>query len=90
MLGTLNFTGSGHWAPFNFLSKSTALCIRATLGATTQEIVLSTLLSQRARKVVSNSPGLVDFAINLVIIVLNLPNRQVLFFGEIQLTEGLE
>ena len=55
-----------------------------------QEIVLSTLLSQCARKVVSNSPGLVDFAIDLVIIVLNLPNRQVLFFGEIQLTEGLE
>ena len=42
----------------------------------------------------SNSPGLVDFAIGLVIFVLtkqcNLPNGQVLLFGEnIQITEGL-
>ena len=28
---------------------------------------------QRVKKVVSNSPGLVDFAIRLVILVLNLP-----------------
>ena len=35
---------------------------------------------QRAKKVVSNSPGLVDFAIGLVIFVLNLPDGQVLFF----------
>ena len=33
--------------------------------------------------------GLVDFAIGLVIFALNLPNGQVLFFGEIQITEGL-
>ena len=44
---------------------------------------------QRAKKVVSDSPGLVDFAIGLVIFVLNLPNGQVLFFGEIQIPEGL-
>ena len=44
---------------------------------------------QRAKKVMSNSPELVDFAIGLEIFVLNLPNRQVLFFGEIQITEGL-
>jgi len=35
---------------------------------------------QRAKKVVSDSPGLVDFAIGLAIFVLNLPDRQVLFF----------
>ena len=52
--------------------------------------MLSTLLSQRARKVVSDSRGLVDFAIGLVISVLNLRNGLVLFFGEIQITEGLE
>ena len=39
---------------------------------------------QLAKKVVSNSPGLVDFAIGLVIFVLNLPDRQRQFFGEIQ------
>ena len=35
---------------------------------------------QRAKKVVSDSPGLVDFVIGLLIFVLNLPNGQVLFF----------
>ena len=46
---------------------------------------------QHAKKVVSDtcSPGLVDFAIGLVIFVLNLPDGQVLFFGEIQISEGL-
>ena len=36
----------------------------------------------RAKKVVSDSPGLVDFAIRLAILVLNLTDRQVLFWGE--------
>ena len=44
---------------------------------------------QHAKKVVSDSQGLVDFAIGLVIFVLNLPNGQVPFFGEIQITGGL-
>ena len=33
-------------------------------------------MSQRAKKVVSDSMGLVDFAIVVVIFVLNLPNGQ--------------
>ena len=41
------------------------------------------------KKVMSGSPGLLDFAMGLVIFVLNLPNGQVLFFEEIQITEGL-
>ena len=44
---------------------------------------------QCVKKVVADSQGLVDFAIGLVIFVLNLPNGQVLFLGEIQITEGL-
>ena len=45
---------------------------------------------QRAEKVMSDSPGQVDFAIGLAFFfVFNLRNRQVLFFGEIQITEGL-
>ena len=36
-----------------------------------------------------DSPGLVDFAIRLVIFVLNLPDGQVLFFEEIQISEEL-
>ena len=46
------------------------------------------MLDQRAKKVMSDSPGLVDFAIRLVI--FKLPDgHQVLFFGEIEITEGL-
>ena len=37
----------------------------------------------------SNSPGLEDLAVGLVIFVLSLPNGQVLFFEEIQTAEGL-
>ena len=44
---------------------------------------------QRAKKVLSDSPGLVDLAVRLVTFVLNLPDGQVLFWGEIQITEGL-
>ena len=36
---------------------------------------------QCAKNVMSDSPGLVDFAIGLVIFVLNLPDGQVLFWG---------
>ena len=38
--------------------------------------------TQHAKKVVSDSPGLVDFAIGLVNSVLNLPNGQMSFFEE--------
>ena len=37
----------------------------------------------------SDSPGLVDFAIGLVNSVLNKPDGQVRFFGGIQITEEL-
>ena len=46
-------------------------------------IITITNIIQGAKKVGSDSPGLVDFAIGLVIFVLNLPHGQVLFFGEI-------
>ena len=42
-----------------------------------------------AKKVVSNSLGLVDFAVRLVNAVLNLPDGQVISLGEIQITEEL-
>ena len=47
---------------------------------------ISVCLGQRAKKVVSDSPGLVDFAIGLVNSALNLPNGQVMFFED-QITE---
>ena len=52
-------------------------------------VFLFYMLVQRAKKVVSDSLGLVDFVIGLEIFVFNLPDGQVLFWGEIQITEGL-
>ena len=43
---------------------------------------MESFILQRAKKVVSNSPGLVDFAIGLVNSVFNLPDGQVMFFEE--------
>ena len=40
---------------------------------------------QSAKKVVSDSPGLVDFTTGLVNSVLNFPDGQLKFFGEIKL-----
>ena len=37
----------------------------------------------------SDSPGLVDFAIGVVMFVPKFQDGQVLFWGEIQVTEGL-
>ena len=51
---------------------------------------LTYLLSQRAKKVVSDSPVLVDIAIRLVNSVLNLPNGQVKFFLEFKLQKNFE
>ena len=42
------------------------------------------VLTQRAKKVVSDSPRLVDFAIGQVNSVFNLPDRQVIFFEEFE------
>ena len=43
---------------------------------------------QCAKKVVSDSPGLVDFAIGLVNPVLNLPKGKVKFFGKFKLQKN--
>ena len=69
------------------LYHSHIMCLLAALGPITDCNDRSPY--QRAKKVVSDSPGLVDFAIGLVIFVLNLPDRQVLFWWGIQITEGL-
>ena len=46
-------------------------------------------LNQRATKVVTDSPGLVDFVIGLVNSVLNLPDGQVKIFRRSKITEVL-
>ena len=45
---------------------------------------------QRAKKVVSDSPGLVDFAIRLVNSIFNLPDGQVMFFEEFKQQKNCE
>ena len=45
---------------------------------------------QRAKKVVSDSPGLVDFAIGQVNSVINLPDWQVMFFEEFHLQKNCD
>ena len=45
---------------------------------------------QRAKKVVSDSLGLVDFAIELVNSVLNLPDRQVKYVEEFNLQKNFK
>ena len=44
-------------------------------------------ITQCAKRV-SDSSGLLDFAIGLVNFVLNLPDRQVKFFGELKLQKN--
>ena len=51
---------------------------------------LLVLDEQRANKVVSDSLGLVDFAIRLVNFVRNLPNGQVRFFAEFKSQKNRE
>ena len=46
-------------------------------------------LNQCAKKVVSDSPGLVDFVIGLVNSALNLPDGQVKIFRRSKITEVL-
>ena len=50
-----------------------------------QSIFASYGTHQRAKKVMSDSPGLVDFAFGPVNSVLNLPDGQVNFFGKFKL-----
>ena len=47
-------------------------------------------LFQCARKVVSDSPGLVDFTIGLVNSVLDLPDGQLKYFEEFNLQKNCE
>ena len=49
----------------------------------------TTIVQQRAKKVVSDSPGLVDFAIGLVNSVLNFPDGQAKIFRRSKITKVL-
>ena len=61
-------------------------CFSHTNASNFRQPLKSLLLRYRqcAKKVVSDSPVLVDFAIGLVNSVFNLPNGQVRFFEEFE------
>ena len=64
---------------------SAKLVLKFALKILSRECLQSSVyFSQRAKKVVSDSPGLVDFAIGLVNSVFNLPDGQVMFYEEFE------
>ena len=69
--------------------KTKYACVRGGMRAKFQICKKSEHLGQRAKKVVSDSPGLVDFAIGLVNSVLNLPDGQEKIFLRSKITEVL-
>ena len=71
------------WLSMLFPSFFTCSCTHVLLLSTVQQQQANLmLLLQRAKKVVSDSLGLVDFPIGLVNSVFNLPNGQVMFYKE--------
>ena len=59
-----------------------------TLPCKTLYPLSDSLCKQHANKVMSDSPGLVDFAIGLVYSVLNLSTKQVDFFWKFKLQKN--
>ena len=71
------------WLSMLVPSFFTCSCTHVLLLSTVQQQQANLmLLLQRAKKVVSDSLGLVDFPIGLVNSVFNLPNGQVMFYKE--------
>ena len=76
-----------HVPPYALLLVTIKLLLKAMhLRVKAQQYFVSSsyMVIQRAKKVVSDSPGLVDFAIRLVNSVPNLPNGQVMCFEEFE------
>ena len=59
-------------------------------GSSTHPPLVASSVKQRAKKVASNSPGLVDFAIGLVNSVFNLLDGQVMFFEQFESRKNCE
>ena len=58
--------------------------VRHDLMMADEKVWFKMAIRQHAKKVVSESLGLVNFAIGLVNSVFNLPNGQVMFFEEFE------
>ena len=61
-----------------------AAFLHASTKVSLSNLDAASMLLQHAKKVVSDSPGLVDFFIGLVNSVFNLPDGQVMFFEEFE------
>ena len=68
----------------NGITGMTIACEHSCLSSLPTARDVSQERSQRAKKVVSDSPGLVDFAIGLVNSIVNLPDGQVRFFEQFE------
>ena len=75
----------------NVFSVTNSLLFRRRVASTINTFAIEGLLLvaaplqiQRAKKVVSDSPGLVEFAIGQVNSVFKLPDGQVIFFEEFE------
>ena len=74
---------------FPWMPNEKAFSFRVKMLCSKEDQSSSRLHWQRAKKVVSDSPGLVDFAIGLVNSVLNLPDGQAKIFLRIKITKVL-
>ena len=75
---------------FNFLGKLTSAEVTVISTVRVHYPLSDNYKNQRAKKVVSDSQGLVDFASGLVNSVINLPDGQVKFFEEFKLQKNCE
>jgi len=73
------------WREWTWWIKSTFVCIMGIHSPLRHSLTV-----HRAKKVVSDSPGWVDFAIELVNSVLNLPDGQAKIFWIIKVTKVLQ
>ena len=88
LLNTVTDDAKVVWKVFNEKWAFITFVLNATKVNKKSEVMPIAHQAQCAKKVMCHSPGLVDCAVELVIFVLNLPDGQVLFFVEIQITEG--
>ena len=72
------------WFCFFSASKKSQISCVLTFNRLQMSQTFFWLCFQLAKKVVSDSPGLVDFAIRLVNSVFNLPDGQVMFYEEFE------
>ena len=83
---TINVPFAGMYYLVNspIISNNTDYHLKKNCKLHTDIFIIILIITQRAKKVVSDSPGLVGFAIGLVNSVFNLPDGQVMFFEEFE------